>query len=542
MVESCVPTTGHTQRHIIETLSRPECDRCRVQLITRGGTRESTFGEMWRLSTYAGGALQSLGPRGRVAGIVSPSVEMIACLVGTLRAGRDFVSVPLPARGQDLVAYARQLRCILDAANADTFVVEATYAVLLKALPVPIQVGIIAAEELAQRPWPLQGDPIPGELVQFSSGTTGEPKGVRLSGRAISASVEATLDGIGIAGTPEVYCGWVPLSHDMGLIGGLFGSWSGCTRTQPGYQYTCISPELFLERPRCWMDICAAIGATVTAGPTFAYDVLARQMDRGPPLDLSRLRACIIGAEPIGATTLSAFTETGRRHGIRERSLCPAYGLAEMCLCVSMVPPGASWSTRAVTVDGHRSTFVSCGRVLSCARVQAPASAIGAGPIRLAGPAACSGYVPEQSGASDGWIDTGDLGVVCDDGELVIAGRSDDVVCVAGRNLFAWQLEGVACSLPAVRSGNCAVVSDGRGGYVVLFELRASQTPDASELHDVFAELRRRLASVAGAGPSAAGCLPRGHVLKTPSGKIRRSRMAAELPTLARACLAYKQF
>src|SRR6185437_5523960 len=234
------------------------------------------------------------------------------------------------------------------------------------------------------------------------------------------------------------------------------------TRTSPGYRYTCISPELFLQRPLLWMETCAAIGGTVTAGPTFAYHVLSKHLGRGPELDLRSLRACLVGSEPIGADTLRAFAAAGARHGFREQALCPAYGLAEMCLAVSIVAPGGAWSTRDVTVEGHAAQYVSCGRLLECARVDAPDLRAGAGPVRVTGSAACAGYIPDRGGPREGdWLDTGDLGVL-DAGELFITGRADDLVCVAGRNVFAWELESAASGIPHVRPGDCAALTDGR--------------------------------------------------------------------------------
>jgi acyl-CoA synthetase (AMP-forming)/AMP-acid ligase II len=357
-----------------------------------------------------------------------------------------------------------------------------------------------------------------------------------LSGAAIAASAEATVIALRIEARPEVFCGWVPLSHDMGLIGGLLATWVGSTRVP--YKYICISPELFMARPSMWMETCAANRATITAAPTFAYHVVSRHLARSATLDLTTLRAAIVGAEPIGAETLRLFASAASRHGLRETALCPAYGLAEATLAVSMVPPEEAWSTRTVSVDGQNSTYVSCGRILDCVTVAAPDISVGAGPIAVGGPAMCSGYVPSRSAPPTGWIDTGDLGVLAG-GELFVTGRSDDLLCLAGRNMFAWELERAASTLPEVRAGACAAVTDGQGRYVVFFEPRGAE---GSELEDVLTKVRRKLAAVAGIGPSAVGCLARGTLPKTPSGKIRRNSIAADLRNFVDSCLAYRQF
>jgi acyl-CoA synthetase (AMP-forming)/AMP-acid ligase II len=523
-------------RHIFELISAAERDRGYVRFVTPRGSQETSFADLWALSSHAAHAVRTRVPSGRVAGLLSPSAEAVASLIGCLRAGRDFVSMPLPGRGQDGLAYVLQLRTITEVCGAGAIVVEAAYCGLLESLSVRIGCPVIVAEDLASCTSSLRTDEDPGELIQFSSGTTGSPKGVRLSGAAIAASAEATVIALRIEARPEVFCGWVPLSHDMGLIGGLLATWVGSTRVP--YKYICISPELFMARPSMWMETCAANRATITAAPTFAYHVVSRHLARSATLDLTTLRAAIVGAEPIGAETLRLFASAASRHGLRETALCPAYGLAEATLAVSMVPPEEAWSTRTVSVDGQNSTYVSCGRILDCVTVAAPDISVGAGPIAVGGPAMCSGYVPSRIAPPTGWIDTGDLGVLAG-GELFVTGRSDDLLCLAGRNMFAWELERAASTLPEVRAGACAAVTDGQGRYVVFFEPRGAE---GSELEDVLTKVRRKLAAVAGIGPSAVGCLARGTLPKTPSGKIRRNSIAADLRNFVDSCLAYREF
>jgi acyl-CoA synthetase (AMP-forming)/AMP-acid ligase II len=525
--------------HILELLCVTDPAQCHVRLVTPGGSRDTSFAELWSLSSRMARAIDAVVRPGRVAGVLTPSAEVIAGFVGCLRAGRDFVSLPLPGRGQDLLGYVRQLRAIVDLANVGAVVIEAAYEGLLRSAPEPLPCEIVVAEHLATQTTTTPGlDPEPGDLIQFSSGTTGTPKGLRLTGSAIGESVETMLDGFGIEGAPEAFCGWLPLSHDMGLIGGLLGSWVACKRTRPGYKYVCLSPEMFLARPLVWMETCTAAGATITAGPTFAYQILSRHLPRARALDLSRLRACAVGAEPIGAVTLEAFARAASPHGFREISLCPVYGLAEATLAVSMVRPEDHWTSRNVSVDGQNNTYVSCGRILNCVKVDAPDIRAGAGPIKIAGPAVCSGYLPARDMPRDGWLDTGDLGAIAD-GDLFVTGRVDDLLCFAGRNVFAWELEREVCAVGHVRTGDCAVVTDGRGRYVVLFETRSAGD---QEVDPILSEIRRRLARVIGIGPAAIGCLPRGTLPKTPSGKIRRKVIASDLSRLIESCTAYKEF
>ena len=523
--------------HILERLARAsECESS-VRLVTPRGEHQTTFGALWQLSSTMKRAFEASVPSGRVAGILTPAAEMIAGFVGCLRAGRDFVSLPLPGRGQGALQYALQIQHIVEQSGVIAVVMEAAYEVELRSVLASVNCPLLVAERLAESAPAGRGrDWDPGELIQFSSGTTGTPKGVRLSAAAIAACVQGLLSAFhtGEMG-PEVFCSWIPLSHDMGLIGGLLTTWCG-SKLCP-HRYVGMSPELFVARPSLWLQCCSEEAATVTTAPTFAYQIASRQLPRGPRLDLGKLRAAIVGAEPIAQETLRAFASAASEHGFRETALCPAYGLAEATLAVSMVPPEERWSTRTVSVDGQTAAYVSCGRILDCVKVDAPDVSAGAGPIRVAGPAMCSGFVPGRDRAQEPWLDTRDLGVLAD-GELVVTGRSDDLLCLAGRNLFAWELERAADGSPAIRAGNSAVVADGRGRYVLLFEPRNS---DEGVGDDAVRDIRRRVTAVAGIGPSGIGCLPRGTLPKTPSGKMRRNRIAADLGKFIDSCVSYTE-
>ena len=516
---------------LLDLLGRASARPTSARFVTARGTRDTSFGEMWEMSGRAATAIERSPQRTPLAGLLTPSPEMIACFVGCLRAGRDFVSMPLPGRGQSAAAYAAQTRVILELSGAEEVIVEAASAPGFAGAPseiggrLSIAEAIVASGEGAR---PAR-DRAPGDIVQFSSGTTGAPKGVRLSTAAVGASVEATLDAIEV-GHADVSCQWVPLSHDMGLIGGLLGTWARMGR------YVCLGPELFLVRPTLWMETCAAHRATVTTAPTFAYQILARQLDRAPAMDLGALRVAIVGAEPVGAETLRAFARSALRHGFDERAFCPAYGLAEATLTVSILAPSEPWSTARVDVAGRQTEVVSCGRVLRSVEVLAPEQARGPGPILIRGASVCQELVPHRPRRDDGWLDTGDLGALAG-GELLVTGRSDDMLCIAGRNVFAWELEQEAARCAGVRPGNCVAVADGQGRYVVMFEPQGDAAP-----RDALLDVRRRLAGFAGVGPSGVGCLPRGRLPKTPSGKIQRNTLRAELDRYVGTCCDFQEF
>ncbi|HKP61350.1 MAG TPA: AMP-binding protein [Polyangiales bacterium] len=515
---------------LIEALAKASEHLSRVRFVTAAGTQETSFGALWASARRAARALRAAAP-GPVAGLLIPDEAVIGCFVGALLAGRDYLSLPLPGRAQPVEAYLEQIRCILALCGARTLVVDRDLSSLCEPLRQSWPGEIVAAQAVVERAAGsnrMQIDPVPGALVQFSSGTTGSPKGVRLSGEAVLECTRAMHDRLDVRGG-DVVCQWVPLSHDMGLIGGLIAAWclpcDGRLGRAAG-NYVCMTPELFLMRPLGWMELCSQTAATITTGPTFAYQVVARQLAMRPQtLDLRSLRACVVGAEPIVASTLHAFCEAAGPSGFDPRALCPGYGLAEATLAVALVAPDQAWTTREVERLGERRQLVSCGPLLGCVEVDAAACGGQEGSIRIRGPAVTRRLIPHRERAADEWLDTRDLGMLID-GELFVTGRSDDQLSLAGRNVFTWELERSLDSVPGVRAGACAVVSDDEGRYAVLFE---PHEPTSSDLHATIFAVRACLVRVAGIGPSAVAAAPRGSLPKTPSGKLQRDRVKREL-------------
>lgn len=517
---------------LLAELERASAFPSHVTFATPSGETKTTFAEIWELSGLAATAISTF-PSSRVAGMMDASLSMVACMVGCMRAGRDFVSVPRPPHGLGADALPEHLRQILAAAGATSMVVPAELAnSMAAALPsLPVQ----SSDSLLRGPSTRRVGQPAGALIQCSSGSTNRPKAVKLSSNAIATSVLATLDVIEL-GAGDVSCHWVPLSHDMGLVGGLLTSWLGCARKPGGSPlvYHCTSPELFLARPLGWLERCSSKRATFTTAPAFAYELVSRLIGRGrTPLELSSLRICGVGAEPISPETLRGFAAAARAYGFNERALCPGYGLAEATLVVTLVAPSEDWSTATIRVDGRDAEYVSCGRPIACVEVQAPSSECSPGRIMIRGPAL--GEVAQQSD-QPGWYDTRDVGVVSN-GELFVTGRADDLLLVGGQGLHAWEIERIANACAGVRWGSAVAVADGFGRYTVLFEApRVQVSPEACF------GIRRALVSALGIGPAAVGCLPRGFVPKTPSGKIRRSLIRDDLKRFVTACRQYEEY
>lgn len=481
---------------------------------------EVAFGELWSRAEHAAAFFLDAVGEGGVAGVLmDTSPDAIAALLGAMRAGLIVLSLPYPARASGLEEYGGLL--------AD---IAARSGLQIAALPPPL-VGLLPDQGVrtvahdACIAHPRRTDVVePGELVQFSSGSTGRSRGVRLSGDAIAANVTAIIERLP---SPVVGCSWLPLSHDMGLIGMCLTTVVTMGAPWHAGRLVLLSPEGFVRRPLRWLEACSEVGATLTCAPNFGLELVLRHAALLPPAtDLRPLGQVIVGAEPIRPSTLRQFAEALAPAGFAETALSPAYGMAEAALAVSLVAPGERW--RAVTVadegaDGGLREVVSCGRPLDCLEVRAPDAASGGGTIAVRGASMLSGYLGETEPAlRDGWLETRDLGFV-DGGEVFVLGRSDDVIVVAGRKLYPEALELTAEAHPALRAGNCAAIPDEAGGYVVVAERNRAEP--GTDLADVCRWVRRELATRHGVAPAGVAIVSPGTMPKTPSGKLQRRRV-----------------
>jgi acyl-CoA synthetase (AMP-forming)/AMP-acid ligase II len=486
------------------------------------------YRELWRRSGPAAAWLGGhLGPGGCVAALLSASAESLASLVGAWRAGCRVASLPLPARTASAREYGRVLDACCAAADARLLLVEDRYRDRVPPLRVPV---VTYAECAGGGPVPARGC---GELVQFTSGSTGTPKGVRLALPAVAANVLGILEVLA-PGPDDSACSWLPLSHDMGLIGVTLAAWAAAG-AQPGRAGLClIRTEAFTADPGLWLRTCAELGVRYTAASTFGYALAARVLRRAGRLDLSALRACVVGAEPVRAEVLRAFADAAARAGLRRDALCPAYGLAEATVAVTMHRPGAPWSAlrldaralaagRAVPAAGGAPVreLVSCGSPLPGVEVRVEGAP---GPIAVRGPSLLAGYLPPPPAAplTDGWLVTGDDGLVSG-GQVHVVGRRDDAVVVRGRTIPAADLDAVVAQHPAVRAGCAAATGD--GGYALVVELR--HAPDGYRA--VARDLDDRLVRQLGAGPARVVVVAPGSLPRTPSGKLARHRVQSLL-------------
>ncbi|HET9229289.1 MAG TPA: AMP-binding protein, partial [Thermoanaerobaculia bacterium] len=374
-------------------------------------------------------------------------------------------------------------------------------------------------------------------LIQFSSGTTVEPKPVALSHRALVAQVHAIngswqdQDGQRQAGVS-----WLPLYHDMGLIGCVFGALARDATM------TLFGPELFVARPALWLRAISRWGGTISPAPNFAYGLcLARIADAEmEAVDLSGWHTALNGAEAVSPSVLRAFCDRFARWGFRPEALTPVYGLSEAALAVTFSDPSRPFRSVRVerdalaregrvleTEDGRE--IVSVGRPLPGFRLEIrdedgrPLSPGRVGRVWIQGPSLMDGYLndPEATARAlrDGWLDSGDLGFLRG-GELYLTGRAKDVVILRGRNYSPEEIERAVDGIPGVRTG-CVVAAswlpeDADGERLVLFvEEARNATPDPEAC-------REAVLGAVGLEVDEVVVLEPGTLPRTSSGKLRR--------------------
>jgi fatty-acyl-CoA synthase len=386
-------------------------------------------------------------------------------------------------------------------------------------------------------------------MRQLTSGATGMPKAVEISHGNLAANSVAACHALDMDTDKDVMASWLPLSHDMGMIGFVQ------LPMHLGVETVVVTPEQFLRRPLTWAELISTHRATITSGPNFAYSVLARVLQGADPtdIDLSSLRVAVNGAEPINHRDLATFTAVGARFGLRPSAATPAYGLAEATLLVSMAATHDqaivdSLSRQAVT-EAHRAQPVSDdaenGQHVVClgfpatgmdVRITRDGTARGPreiGAIEVRGPAVAGSYLTSDGvfaiARQDGWVDSGDLGYLDEMGRVYVCGRAKDLIVLAGMNLYPQDIERAVETVDGVRKG-CVIalrVDAEREGFAVLAEVRDADGEDVRLRisRDITAAVNRQI----GHAPREVRLFPAGTLPKTPSGKLRRKTARALL-------------
>jgi fatty-acyl-CoA synthase len=448
-----------------------------------------------------------------------------------------------PTPRTDLAEWAEDTVSVLGMIGAELVLLGAPFDALA---PVLTERGIAfrTIDSLDGEPVATDAD-VAGEddtaLLQLTSGSTAEPKAVRITHRNLHANIAGMVTASRLDVERDVMVSWLPLFHDMGMVGFL---------TVPmvtGLELVTVTPVDFLTRPLLWAELISKHGGTVTAAPNFAYAVLGRQLARADgPLDLSSLRIALNGAEPIDPDAVDAFVAAGERFGLRPESVLAAYGMAETALGVSFAPVETGLAVDEIDADdlearrratpGTGRRFPRLGPPLPGIEVRVVAddgTVLGdreVGVLQLRGESVTPGYLtvdgPVATQDAEGWLDTGDEGYTTG-GEVVVCGRRKDVIIMGGRNIYPTDIERAAATAGDVRAGNTVAVRMAAGegrhreSFLVAVESRKAGDPEAEA--SIRKDVTGRVVSAVGVRPAEVVVLGPGSLPKTPSGKLRRA-------------------
>jgi acyl-CoA synthetase (AMP-forming)/AMP-acid ligase II len=504
------------------------------------------WAEVYLRARRTAGGLRRLGvqPGEQVALLLPTSPGFMDAFFGTLLAGA--VPVPLypPVRLGRLEEYHRATARMLEVSRSVLVLTDSKVRLLLGEAVAAARprLGCRTVEEVSRGTEEAEEPARPEALglIQFSSGSTVDPKPVALSHAHLMAQL-AALEGVMPAKPGIVRAGvsWLPLYHDMGLIGSLLSA-----AHYPG-SLVLIPPEVFLARPALWLRALSRHRGYISPAPNFAYGLCLKRVkdEEMEGVDLSAWEHALNGAEPVSLETLRRFAERFARWGFRAQSLRPVYGLSEASLAVTFPPPGRG--PRALEVDARvlaterrvvpgARALVSVGQPVPGFEVEirdeegreVPERRVGR--VFTRGPSVMVGYfgrpdATAQALDADGWLDTGDLGFIAE-GELYLTGRAKDLVIIRGANHPPQEFEECLDGVEGLRTG-CAVAlgftpeGENDEALLILAEL-ASGGEEVEGLEE-----RVREAVVAGTGirPHTVRLLEPGTLPRTSSGKLRRS-------------------
>jgi fatty-acyl-CoA synthase len=524
------------------------------------GPRTRSYADIRIAARQAAAGLRAAGlERGDVVALViSDAEQFLTTLLGAATAGVVPASLYPPSTTADLPQFFEATAPVLAAARARAVVTTAALVPGFRALrsqppnldcvctPDECRAGLSGPPHLTSRAaiddWRPSLDDV--AFIQYTSGSTSMPKGVTLTHRSLAANVQGIHGPSGLDVTPDdVGVSWLPLYHDMGLVGMSLGG------LYSGRPVTLMPPEMFVKRPVEWLRAITRYRATVSYAPNFAYDLCVRRVkDRDlDGLDLSTWRVAGCGAEPINATTLLAFADKFARVGFRAESFVPSYGLAEHVLAATFglrqralridVVSAEALSQSRVAAPAHPDNaaairLVSCGRPLPdhglriVADDGSDAGEREVGEIALCGPSVMRGYYkdPESTALAirDGWLHTGDLGYLSE-GELFVCGRLKELIVINGRKYHPQDLEWSVERLPGIKRGRVAAFGAGEPPRAVVVAEPTGTVPAAL----LTAGIRRTVGDLFGLPLCDVVLVPGGTIGRTTSGKVRRTALQA---------------
>jgi fatty-acyl-CoA synthase len=546
-----VPKSAKSWPEVLRRQAQLEPDRVQVHLLEEDSGRDISYGQLMETASRVAAGLHEAGLRRNetVAIMLPTSADFFYAFFGVMLAGGIAVPIYPPARPDKIEEYVRRQVLILRNAEVRFLVsfdrVRAISQIMRLSIPSLIEVTSVEMLSRTGSKLPARGiEPAEIAFIQYTSGSTGDPKGVMLT----HANVLANVRGIGwsVQFQPADYVvSWLPLYHDMGLIGSwLFSVYHGAP-------ITLLSPLAFLSRPERWLWAMHDSRGSLCPAPNFSYELCARKIPEEAleGLDLSSWRVAINAGEAVLPETLARFAARFEPYGFKIQSFVPCYGLAESSVALTFTP-----MNRAPVVDTIRRDifeaegkavpatpeesnvlrFVANGRPMPDHEVSLLDEAgrkVGEraqGRLFFRGPSATSGYYrnPKATAASvtsDGWMDSGDLAYWAN-GELYVTGRLKDCIIKSGRNIIPQEIESAAAETPGVRKGCVAAFgaldpATGTERLIVVAETRATSSEELKRMEE---GIVKRVDEVLGIPPDKVVLTSPQSIPKTSSGKIRR--------------------
>ncbi|PPK70343.1 fatty acyl-AMP ligase [Actinokineospora auranticolor] len=513
-----------------------------------------TWGQVHERALRMAGGLVAGGlrPRGAVAVLAAEPVTIAPAVQAVWLAGGSVTMLHQPTARTDLAEWAHDTVRVLNMIGSELVLLGEPFDQLAPLLD-EHGIGYLKLAELGA------GEPLASvvsvpedapALLQLTSGSTADPKAVRITHGNLYSNLTAMVESAGLDVERDIMVSWLPLFHDMGMVGFL---------TVPmtvGLELVKVTPVEFLGGPLVWADLISRHRGTITAAPNFAYALLGRRLsgvDSSDAYDLSSLRLALNGAEPIDEKAVGSFVEQGVRFGLRPECVFPAYGMAEVTLAVSFVPlmtglrldriDASKLEAENRAVPGEGRAFAVLGKPLRGieARIVGDSGDVlgerEVGEIQLRGEAVTPGYLtvdgPVDTQDAEGWLATGDIGYLVG-GEIVICGRRKDVIILGGRNIYPTDIERAANAVEGVRAGNAVAVRIDAGSrrerFAVVVESRLAGDEAAEKA--LRKEVGARVFESVNARPSAVVVLAPGSLPKTPSGKLRRAAAGEQVASL----------
>lgn len=546
------PMHARTLQEVL--LWRAEHDPSATHLILLDGSASLplTYRELAERATRVARGLQqhAIGAGSSVALMLPTTLDFFPAFFGVLLAGAIPVPIYPPAGAAQLEEHVRRHTQILTNANAGALITAPEISMVARVLQAHVGTlqSVFSVAELAGTVAPQAALPPSSAdaiaLLQYTSGSTGSPKGVMLTHEQLLANIRAMGQQVGADAT-DVFVSWLPLYHDMGLIGAWLGSlYFGCL-------LVIMPPTAFLAHPARWLRTIHDYRATLSASPNFGYELAARRIAEAEleGLDLSCWRTAFNGAEPVAPETVERFQRRFASHGFRPQAMTPVYGLAEAAVGLTFPPPlrgplvdcvdrlqltrtGRALPTSPLAPSALR--FVSCGlplrryqvRIVDTSGSELPERT--EGELQFAGPSATDGYYRNPGATArlkrGSWRESGDRGYLAN-GELFITGRSKDIIIRRGRHIYPEEIERAVGELAGVRRG-CVVAfgstapDTGTERLIVVAETYPLDPPQQALLR---ASITAAVVERVGEPPDEVLFTAPHSVLKTSSGKLRRA-------------------